>query len=302
VPDNPRALVAQANRYEPKLTESALDFARHYGCSMLPARAYHPQDKAKVELSVQLVERWILARLRKQRFASVQEVNEAIAPLLVYLNERAFQKMPGCRASVFAQIDAPALMALPTQPWEWAVFKTVRVHIDSHVEFEGHRYSAPNALVGQVLELRVTAHVVEMLHRGQRVASHMRCAHKGGFTTAPEHLAERHQAHAQWTPERLVLWGERIGLACAQTIHLMLARPRHPEHAYRACLGLLSLSKRYGEHRLEAACVMARQLGTTKYTHIRDILLNRRDLLKETQSSQWSSPVHAHVRGAGYYQ
>ena len=302
VPDNPRALVAQANRYEPKLTESALDFARHYGCSMLPARAHHPQDKAKVELSVQLVERWILARLRKQRFDSVSEVNEAIAPLLKYLNERAFQKMPGCRASLFAQIDAPALMALPTQPWEWAVFKTVRVHVDSHVEFEGHRYSAPNALVGQVLELRVTAHVVEMLHRGQRVASHMRCAHKGGFTTTPEHLPERHQAHAQWTPERLVLWGERIGLACAQTVQLMLERQRHPEHAYRACLGLLSLSKRYGDQRLEAACAMARQVGTTKYTHIRDILVNRRDLLEQTPSSEWNSPVHAHVRGAGYYQ
>jgi transposase len=302
VPDNPRALVAQANRYEPQLTESALDFARHYGCSMLPARAYHPQDKAKVELSVQLVERWILARLRKQRFASVSEVNEAIAPLLKYLNERAFQKMPGCRSSVFAQIDAPALMALPTQPWEWAVFKTVRVHVDSHVEFEGHRYSAPNALVGQVLELRVTAHVVEMLHRGQRVASHMRCAHKGGFTTVAEHLPERHQAHAQWTPERLVSWGERIGLACAQTVQLMLERQRHPEHAYRACLGLLSLSKRYGDQRLEAACAMARQVGTTKYIHIRDILVNRRDLLEQTPSSEWSSPVHAHVRGAGYYQ
>ena len=148
VPDNPRALVTQANRYEPVLSESALDFARHYGCSMLPARAYHPQDKAKVELSVQLVERWILARLRKQRFASVQEVNEAIAPLLVYLNERAFQKLPGCRASVFAQIDAPAMMALPTQPWEWAFFKTVRVHTDCNVEFEGHRYNAPKPVLG----------------------------------------------------------------------------------------------------------------------------------------------------------
>ena len=178
----------------------------------------------------------------------------------------------------------------------------MRVHVDSHVEFEGHRYSAPNALVGQVLELRVTAQAVEMLHRGQRVASHMRCAHKGGFTTTPEHLSERHQAHAQWTPERLVSWGERIGLACAQTVQLMLARPRHPEHAYRACLGLLSLSKRYGDQRLEAACAMARQVGTAKYTHIRDILVNRRDLLEQTPSSEWSSPVHAHVRGAGYYQ
>ncbi|MGH8849185.1 MAG: IS21 family transposase, partial [Polaromonas sp.] len=140
VPDNPRALVTQANRYEPQLTATVLDFARHYGCSVLPARAYQPQDKAKVELSVQLVERWILARLRRLQFATVQEVNDAIAPLLDSLNQRAFQKLPGCRASVFAQLDAPALMPLPLQPWEWASFKTVRVHIDSHVELEGHRY------------------------------------------------------------------------------------------------------------------------------------------------------------------
>jgi len=302
VPDNPRALVSKAERYEPVLTQTVQDFARHYGCSVLPARAYHPQDKPKVELSVLLVERWILARLRKHQFASVQEVNAAIAPLLHWLNQRAFQKLPGSRASVFAQIDAPALMALPLQPWEWALFKTVRVHIDSHVEFEGHRYSVPHALVGLALELRVTAHALEVLHRGNRVASHMRCAHKGGFTTVPEHLPERHQHQAQWTPERLLLWGERIGLACAATVQKMLERQHHPEHAYRACLGLLSLSRRYGDARLEAACTLALGLGTCRYTHIRDILLNRRDLLPASTAPQWSAPAHAHVRGATYYQ
>jgi transposase len=302
IPDNPRALVTVADRYEPVLTQTVQDFARHYGCSVLPARAYHPQDKPKVELSVLLVERWILARLRKFQFASVQEVNDAIAPLLDWLNQRAFQKLPGSRASVFAQIDAPALMTLPVQPWEWAVFKTVRVHIDSHVEFEGHRYSVPNALVGLALELRVTAHAVEALHRGMRVASHMRCAHKGGFTTVTAHLPERHQHQAQWTPERLVAWGERIGVACAATVQRMLERQRHPEHAYRACLGLLSLSKRYGDARLEAACTLALSLGTSKYTHIRDILLNRRDLLQTHTPAEWTSPAHAHVRGANYYQ
>jgi len=302
VPDNPRALVSVADRYEPKLTDTVQDFARHYGCSVLPARAYHPQDKPKVELSVLLVERWILARLRKLQFTSVQEVNEAIAPLLQWLNQRPFQKLPGSRASVFAQIDAPTLRALPLQPWEWAVFKTVRVHIDSHVEFEGHRYSVPNALVGLALELRVTAHAVEVLHRGERVASHMRCAHKGGFTTVIEHLPERHQHQAQWTPERLIAWGARIGVACAATVQKMLERQAHPEHAYRACLGLLSLSKRYGETRLEAACTLALSLGTCKYTHIRDILANRRDLLQASATPEWTSPAHAHVRGANYYQ
>ena len=302
VPDNPRALVSKADRYEPLLTDSVQDFARHYGCSVLPARAYHPQDKPKVELSVLLVERWILAHLRRHQFASVEEVNGAIAPLLHWLNRRAFQKLPGSRASVFAQIDAPALMALPVQPWEWAVFKTVRVHIDSHVEFEGHRYSVPNALVGLALELRVTAHAVEALHRGNRVASHMRCVHKGGFATAVDHLPERHQHQAQWTPERLVAWGARIGVACAATVQKMLARQPHPEHAYRACLGLLSLSRRYGDARLEAACTMALGLGTSKYTHIRDILANRRDLLQASTTPEWTSPAHAHVRGPNYYQ
>lgn len=302
VPDNPRALVTKAERYEPLLTDTVQDFARHYGCSVLPARAYHPQDKPKVELSVQLVERWILARLRRVQFTSVEDVNDAIAPLLHWLNQREFQKLPGSRASVFAQIDAPALMALPAQPWEWAAFKTVRVHIDSHIEFEGHRYSVPNALVGVALELRITAHAVEVLHRGQRVASHMRCAHKGGFTTVLEHLPERHQHQARWTSERLLAWGERIGVACAATVQKMLERQRHPEHAYRACLGLLSLSKRYGDTRLEAACILALSLGTSKYTHIRDILLNRRDLLQASVAPEWSSPSHAHVRGAKYYQ
>jgi len=301
IPDNPRALVTQASRYEPLLTDSVLDFARHYGCSVLPARAYHPQDKAKVELSVLLVERWILACLRHQRFATVQEVNDAIAPLLTRLNNKLFQKLPGSRASAFAQLDAPALGALPTQPWEWASFKTVRVHIDSHIEFEGHRYSVPNALVGLALEIRITAHAVEVLHRGERVASHMRCAHKGGYTTTVEHLPLAHQAHAQWTPERLIAWGERIGLACAGVVAKMLERQRHPEHAYRACLGLLSLAKRYGDTRLETACTIALSLGTSKYTHIRDMLANGRDQV-QSASAQWNAPAHAHVRGPSYYQ
>jgi transposase len=302
VPDNPRALVTKADRFEPVLTQTVQDFARHYGCSVLPARPYHPQDKSKAELSVLLVQRWILARLRKFQFSSVAEVNDAIAPLLQWLNQRAFQKLPGSRASVFTQIDAPALKALPAQPWEWATFKTVRVHIDSHIEFEGHRYSVPHALVGVALELRVTAQALEVLHRGSRVASHMRCAHKGGYTTVVEHLPAHHQHQSQWTPERLIAWGARIGVACAATVQKMLERTRHPEHAYRASLGLLSLSKRYGEARLEVACAMALALGTAKYTHIRDILENRRDLLQASTAPQWVSPAHAHVRGATYYQ
>ena len=213
VPDNPRALIADANRYEPRSHDTVLDFARHYGTSFLPARPYHPQDKAKAESAVQIVERWIIARLRHQRFASVHEVNQAIAPLLQRLNERPFQKLPGSRASAFAQLDAPALSPLPLLPYELATFKTVKAGIDYHVEVDRHRYSVPHALVGQHLEARVTRTTVELLHRGQRVACHARSSRAGGFTTIDEHMPAAHRAHREWSPQRLIDWGHRIGLA-----------------------------------------------------------------------------------------
>lgn len=302
VPDNAWALIANPDRYEPRANETVHDFARHYGTSVLPARPYHPQDKGKVESAVQVVERWILMRLRHQQFQSVDDVNEAIGPLLVQLNAKPFQKLPGCRASAFAELDAPALQPLPLQAWELAVYKTMRVHIDQHVEFEGHRYSVPHSLVGQALEARITARAVEILHRGERVACHLRCAHKGGFTTVPEHLSAAHRAHLAWTPERLIHWGTSIGVATGRIVTRLLEERQHPEHGYRACLALLSLARRYGKPRLEAACLIALELGTTRSAHVRDILANGRDLLAPIATPEWTSPVHAHVRGPGYYQ
>lgn len=302
VPDNPKALICDANRYEPRANDTVLDFARHYNTSFLPARARHPQDKAKVESAVQIVERWILARLRRQRFADVHAVNRAITPLLERLNTRPFQKLPGCRASVFAEIDAPALAVLPLQRYELARFKTVKVHIDYHVEVERHRYSVPHALVGQELEARITRSTVELLHRGQRVASHARNARQGGFTTVATHMPAAHRAHMEWTPQRLIHWGKDIGPATGLAVTRLLEQYKHPEHGYRACLGLLSLAKRYGKTRLEAGCALALQLGACQYRHVRDILANNRDQQRDIADGNWTSPQHEHVRGPHYYQ
>ena len=301
VPDNPKAMIANPDRYEPRANDTVLDFARHYGTSVLPARPRHPQDKAKAESAVQVVERWILMRLRHYRFETVDEVNEAIAPLLKQLNNKPFQKLSGCRASVFAEIDAPALRALPMQTWELAVFKTVKVHIDSHIEFGEHYYSVPHALVGLYLEARATQRTVELLHRGQRVASHMRSAHKGKFTTITEHLPAAHRAHLQWSPERLIHWGKDIGVATGSLVTRMLVTRQHPEHGYRACLALLLLAKRFGKARLEAACLIALELGTTRSADVREILVNGRDQAPPSTTSDWVSPMHANVRGPAHY-
>lgn len=302
VPDNPRAVIAQPDRYEPRANDTVLDFARHYGTSVLPARPRMPQDKARVESAVQVVERWILARLRHHSLRNVGEADLAIADLLGPLNERAFQKLPGSRRTAFDEIDAPALAPLPPTAYELATFKTVRVHVDYHVEIARHRYSVPHALVGQALDARLTTSSVELLHRGRRVAAHARSMHAGGFTTLEAHMPAAHRAHRQWSPARLIAWGASIGQATGALIEQLLTRYKHPEQGYRTCLGLLSLERHYGRDRLEAACALALSLGTCKYRHVRDILHTGRDQVCHDPAPDWTSPIHAHVRGPAYYQ
>lgn len=303
VPDNARAVIASPDRYEPRAGDTVLDFARYYGTSVLPARPRTPRDKATAESSVQVVTRWILARLRHHRFDTVAQVDAAIRGLLPNLNDRPFQKLAGSRASVFAELDAPALMPLPAQPYELARFKTIKVHIDYHVEVDAHRYSVPHALVGQSVEARVTRGGVELLLRGQRVAAHARSSRRGGYTTVEAHMPAAHRAHLEWTPQRLIDWGQRIGMATGEVVSRLLQMYKHPEHGYRSCLGMLSLSRRYGETRLEAACERALALGAFRYRHVRDLLASNRDLLPmQASDTEWTSPAHANVRGPGYYQ
>lgn len=302
VPDNPRALVSQACRYEPRLNQSVLDFARHYGVSILPARPYCPKDKASAESAVQVVERWLMARLRHTVLADLQAADAALAALLPSLNERRFQKLDGSRASLFKALDSPVLSPLPAQAWQWATFKTVTVHIDYHVEVDGHRYSVSHSLVGQKLEARITDALVEIMHRGQRVACHARSARRGGFTTLDEHMPAAHRAHKAWTPERLIHWGSEIGVATGRVVTELLQRFRHPEHGYRSCLGLLNLTKHYGAQRVEAACALALDLGAGQYRHVRDILKNGRDLIKPAEPQpQWIAPEHDNLRGPSYF-
>jgi transposase len=252
--------------------------------------------------AVQVVERWIMARLRHTVLANVHAADAAVARLLASLNDRRFQKLDGSRASLFATLDSPALSALPAQPWQWATFKTVKVHIDYHVEVEAHRYSVSHSLVGLELQARITDALVEMLHRGQRVACHARSARRGGFTTLDEHMPAAHRAHKQWTPQRLIHWASGIGVDTGRFVTELLQRFRHPEHGYRSCLGLLGLAKRYGPQRVEAACTLALELGAGRYRDVRDILANGRDRIpRPAPEPQWVTPAHANLRGAANY-
>jgi hypothetical protein len=101
----------------------------------------------------------------------------------------------------------------------------------------------PHALVGQILEARLTRAAVELL-RGQRVAAHPRSDRRRDYTTVDAHMLAAHRAHREWTPQRLIEWGQRIGAARGELVTRLLQMYKLPEHGYRSCLGLLSLSRR----------------------------------------------------------
>lgn len=211
VPDNLKSGITKACRYEPDTNATYEEMAIHYNTAVLPARPIKPRDKAKVEVGVQVVTRWILARLRHQKFFSLVELNQAISKLLISLNSKAFKKLPGTRLSQFEVIDKPALKPLPQSPYVYAEFKKARLGIDYHIEVDRHYYSAPYHLVKESLEIRVTEHTIEVFHNNARVASHIRSFQHGGHTTTPEHMPKKHQKHMKWTPGRLLNWAQSIG-------------------------------------------------------------------------------------------
>ncbi len=272
VPDNLRSGVSKAHRYEPDLNPTYQDMASHFGTAIIPTRVRHPQDKSKVEVGVQVVERWILAVLRNRQFFSLGELNQEISRLLVHLNHKPFKKLPGSRQQLFESLDRPALRPLPAQPYEFAEWKKVCVHVDYHVEFEGHYYSVPYQLVRQQLDLRSSTAVVECFHHGQRVASHPRSFLKGRHTTLPEHMPRSHRAFADWTPQRLIHWAAKNGPATAEVVETIMARRAHPQQGFRSCLGIMRLGKSHGPSRLEAACHRAVVLGAFSYKSIESIL------------------------------
>jgi transposase len=301
VPDNPKVGVTHADRYEPELQRSYDELAAHYGAVIIPARPYRPKDKSRVELTVLLACRWVLARLRHQRFFSLEELNGAIRPLLTELNERPFQRLPGCRREVFENLDRPAMRALPPNPYVYAQWKERTVAFDYHVDVDRHYYSVPHALVGHSVWARFTAASVEIFFRSQRVATHVRSYQRGAHTTLPEHMPKSHRAHAEWSPKRLIQWGESIGSSTGAIVEYLLRSKPHPEQGYRACLGLLALARQYGELRLEAASGLAVRLGSPTRKSVKSILESGRDQRPTTEPLALELPTHGNVRGPGYY-
>ena len=305
VPDNLKSAVTAPCRFEPELNLSYERFAEHYGTTILPARVRHPKDKAKVEGAVRLAQRWLLGRLRDRTFFSLAELNAAAHELLQAFNAKVMKGYGKSRRQLFEELDRQSALPLPEAPYELGIWKRpVRLGIDYHLEIDGNFYSAPFALKGRILAVKLSEHLVEIFHGMERVASHRRLQGKRRHATLKEHMPESHRQYVEWNSERILSWAEKVGPSAHALAEAMLLARRHPQQAYRSILGITRLEKNYGRERLESACALALRYNLLSYKAVADILKNGRDKgpTGERAPSRRAAPPHENIRGAVYYQ
>ncbi len=301
VSDNLKAGIIKACFHEPAVNRTYADLARHYETAIIPARPYKPRDKAKVEVAVQVVERWILAALRNRRFFSLAELNAAIRELLVKLNNRVSRHLGASRRALFEELDRPALKKLPQEPYEYAEWKEVRAGLDYHVEVEKHYYSVPHKLLREKLWTRLTERTVEIFHRGKRVAAHVRSSSNRRHTTVDAHMPPNHRHYAGWTPERLMRKAAGIGRNTTIIVERIMRERRHPEQGFRASIGIVKLASTHGADRVEAACERALEIGARSYTSVKSILKNNLDRKRPDEPTDGPAIMHPNIRGAHYF-
>jgi transposase len=301
VPDNLKSGVIKACFYEPEVNRTYADLAAHYDTAVIPARPYKPKDKAKAEAAVLLAERWILAVLRNRQFFSLDELNAAIHPLLESLNSKTSRHLGASRCELFEQLDKPALKSLPATPYEYAEWKLCRAGLDYHVAIKGHYYSVPYQLMKKKLWARATARTVEVFHEDVRVASHMRTSGNHQHSTQAAHMPAHHRFREGWTPEKICARAARLGNNVEAFAEVVLRKRKHPEQAYRTCMGVFRLADTFGAARLDVACKRALEIHGLSYTSVHSILKNGIDRKPRARATEGPAITHPNIRGADYF-
>ena len=302
VPDNLKAGITKPSRYEPGINRTPPAPADHHACVVLPTRIVKPRDKAKVEVAVQIVERFVLAKLRNTTFFSLAELNIAIRDCVAAINAKVMRRVGKSRIELLETLERPALKALPGEPYAYAEWKRARVAPDYHIEIDDHFYSVPSKLIREIVEARITSATVEIFHKGGRIASHAFSAVRNRHTTITEHMPSAHRRYAEWTPAKMMDEASKIGPATVALFEAIMKAKPHPEQGFRSCLGIISLVKTYGPARVEAACRRGNDVGSTTYGSIASILKHGLDHAFAQQATPDAPPLrHSNIRGSGYY-
>ena len=302
VPDCLKSAVQIGNKYEPDINPEYMDFARYYQTTILPARPRAPKDKALAEGAVKIVYAWIFANLRNRIFHDLEELNLAIMVELEKYNLKPMQKIKISRKALFDEIEKAELKNLPKEKYEKRQFKSLKAQFNYHVYLseDKHYYSVPHRYRRQQITVIYTDSVVELFFKNQRIAFHKRCCSPNQYTTIKDHMPSQHRFVSEWSPNRFIKWAQDMGEDVRQVIESVLSQRQHPEQAYKVCMGILGLGKKYTPTRLNKACRIAIGFQHYSYKGIKRILENKMDDYKPEQCEPL--PEHQNIRGHGYYK
>ena len=303
VPDNLKSAVIKSHRYSPKLNENFEAFARHYGMSVVPARAYKPKDKALVEGAVKISYRSILKNLGED-IVPLTELNKRIKVLLENHNNAPLTGKDYSRRGQFEEMERSTLQALPRLPYNLKKSAGVTVMKNGYVMLNAdkHYYSVPYRFIGKKVKILYSKYEVEVFYKYEKIAEHDRTKSRHNYTTKEEHLASQQKAILEWNPEKFLADARAIDEIVEYYIGQVLLKKTYPEQAYRSCMGILSFAKRKGKNVLIAACKRAHYLGRYSFTAIEDIIIAGASDLEIEQEPLGPMPKHENVRGEDYYK
>lgn len=305
VPDNLKAAIVKANRYEPTITRALEDFCNHYKTMVVPARVRKPKDKALVENQVKLIYTRVYARLRNEKFFSLHDLNLRIMEKVICHNQTRMQQKDYCREEKFLSEEKHLLTALPEESYEIKYYREYQVGTNNHIYLtqDKHYYSIPYQWIGQKAKVIYTRSIVRIFVKGERVAVHQRDYAPGRYTTVMEHLCSYHQHYLSRSPEYYRQKAKEKSEELLAIVDLLFRSGRPPEQNYRSCDGLFSLHKKTEPDIFKKACQIAIDCGHCSYRYVLNTIEN---LIKnpgiEPVEIRKPLPVHSNIRGKEYYK
>ncbi len=282
-PDNLKSAVTKAHRYDPALNPAYTRLASHYGFAVVPARVRTPKDKAIVERTIQIFQRWFYFKVRHRTFTSLIELNQVLREHIEIFHRKKHRIFRRTRIEMF-ECEKAHLQPMPEKRYEVATHHKARLHADCHLMSDKCYYSAPYQLRGQELDVWLTPDTVEIYHNGARVAFHARHKHEGSkFITSPKHYPPGHEAYHETTPQYVRDQAQKVGPQTAKLIETLMSGP-HPLKYLRRAQGIVRLAHRYGHQSMELAARQANGFGVTSYQFIERLLKNGKAKIIKTKA------------------
>lgn len=294
-PDNLKSAVTKAHRYDPVINQAYTRLAEYYEVAVLPARVKSPTDKAIVERTIQIFQKYFFMKVRLRTFTSLLELNQCLREHLEIFNNKVHRIFKRTRKEMYLD-EVKSLRSLPVQSYKVAVYHKAILSRDCHLMFDQNYYSSPHQYRGQELDIWATAKTVEIFVNGDRVAVHARSKTVRKFVTEPSHYPPAQQAFAEENVQKIINQALSVGPECLLLVRGLLEQELPLRHM-RRCQGIVALSWKYGAASLEGACKQANLFNNHNVQYLERVIKTRSGVKQNTDEQINRKNHNPHLRG-----